>query len=100
MPPCADLAIGMESSDRLEPEDEVNNLAADLLAQRRYERFVSALLTAPAGTWHRVEPLCAGVPLRAEERALFAGPAAQLHVAWLPAPAGSPHAAYRAIMFL
>lgn len=90
----------MTDHDPDEPTDAellLEDLAADLVGERRHEPLLARLFAAEAGVWHDLEALAAGLPLVRER--LDGLDALPIHVSWIDLPASLHGDGYCTITF-
>src|SRR5262245_11172040 len=67
--------------------DSLSSVCGDLLSFEKFEPFLHRLFATPAGSWHTVTELCAGLTeMPSHTEKLFAEHAAMLVVTHLPWP--------------
>lgn len=97
------LEVEEEEDDiELSIEEELNDLAADLVSFKRYSPFLERLFSISPGTWSKLENLCSGIK-DIEQRLIDwqeAGTVVEsVCVAWLDYPESSYGGEYCVIVF-
>lgn len=97
------LEVEEEEDDiELSVEEELNDLAADLVSFKRYSPFLERLFSQSPGTWNKLETLCSGIK-DIEQRFIDwqeAGTVIEsVRVAWLDYPESSYGGEYCVIIF-
>lgn len=97
------LEVEEEEEDAdLSVEEELNDLAADLVSFKRYSAFLERLFAQNHGTWNKLETLCRGI--KDIEQRLFDWQEADtviesVRVTWLDYPESSNGGEYSVIIF-
>lgn len=88
--------------EEISVEEELNDLAADLVSFKRYSTFLERLFSQNDGKWHKLEVLCSGIK-DIEQRFIDWRDAGSLvesvQVAWLDYPNESLQRQYCVIIF-